>query len=86
MTTTAMIEAIKALPEVDNVSIWQGGSRRRAYINLIACDKSFRGNRGYQFYINLDNGQIVNEPGKGTVSSAMSDAVATVMAAINADA
>lgn len=45
---------------------WNG---RRIYINLDACDKSFAGNRNYQFYYDLTTKKLVSQSGKGIAPS-----------------
>lgn len=47
-------------------AIWQD---RRVYLNLVASQRSFHGDRTRQLYIDLATGKLVNQMGKGFESS-----------------
>lgn len=79
MTITAKIQAARNLPEVDFVNEWKD---RRAYINLKSSDRSFRGDREYQLYIDMQTGELISLKGKGVTSRDFDAAVESVESAL----
>ena len=80
-TTEKMIEIAKAHPAVASVNVWKG---KRAYINLHAMNRGFRGDRSHQFYIDLATGEMIDQRGKGTLSDAFAAATDEVADAVRA--
>lgn len=74
------IEAARRHPAVAHVNEWKG---RRAYINLKSEDRSFRGVREHQLYIDMETGEVVEKLGKGTYPAQWMAEVDAVIAALS---
>jgi len=70
MTIEQAIKALTDSPAVREIRRWQGGAHVRHYVTLMHIDRTYRGDRTVNIYIDEHAAELIMELGKGYMSTA----------------